>query len=200
MIRENPNRKYKNDRLFWAKTLLVSIYIHQTNIFWGNWICLKPPGPPLLKECDRRFPVASPAPDPTGWRIKPPSTSHLPMSRLVFWLKYIFLHMTQHKHFLENIPQRSLKHIRYFNLVIQIRQNDSFCRPRIHTIQQIIKNPLGASRHCSWCWNTGREQGTLEGARERLLSGELQGYYYTDEWRTKTKGQREEKPDLYTTG
>lgn len=82
--------------------------------------------------------------------------------------------MMQHKHFLKNknTPQRSLKSIRYFNPVTQIRQaNNSSGRPRIHSVQQIYEEHPRATRHCSWCWNTSHFQRTLEGAGERLLSG-----------------------------
>lgn len=40
------------------------------------------------------------------------------------------------------------------------------------TQSNIYQEPTGSHGHCSWCWNTGRVQGTLEGARELQRSGQ----------------------------
>lgn len=40
------------------------------------------------------------------------------------------------------------------------------------TQSNIYQEPTGSHGHCSWCWNTGRIQETLEGARELQRSGQ----------------------------
>lgn len=80
----------------------------------------------------------------------------------------------QYKHFLENknTPQRSLRCTRYFNLVVQTTQTKWLILQIQNPLNPtFIQNLLGATRHCSWCWNIGGARRTPEGAREHQLSG-----------------------------